>query len=115
LNDSSLYNFGFSVSTGALGEDGLKLVVLLGGGEKLADPDNLLEALLFADLKDDLLGVTKLVGWESVTPVYKERNVVFPGSDRRGRNLIDWPPRKPKGSRLIECMGRQTQQAGTFE
>ena len=49
-------------------------------GKKLSDPDDLLEALLLADLKHDLFGVTKLVGRKPVTPVYKERDVVVPGS-----------------------------------
>jgi hypothetical protein len=85
--------------------------VLLRIGEKFADPDDLLEALLFADLKDDLLGIRDLIGRESVTPVYKERDIGVPGSEGRGRNLVNRTPRKPKGSRLVECSGGKIQQA----
>jgi hypothetical protein len=80
-------------------------MLLVGSREKFADPDDLLEALVFADLKDDLLGVRELVGRESVTPVYKERDIGMPGSKGRGRNLVNRAPRKPKGSRLVECSG----------
>ena len=101
---SSLSRFGFSVSTLALREYRIKLIALLRIGKKLTDPDDLLETLLFADLKHDLLGVTNLVGREPVTPVYKERNVIVPGSKRRGRNFVDGSPRKAKGSRLAKCI-----------
>jgi hypothetical protein len=62
LNDSPLAFLNFSVSTGALCKDGSELVVLLSCGEKSADPDDLLQTLFFANLKDDLLSVTELVG-----------------------------------------------------
>jgi hypothetical protein len=101
---SSLSRFSFSVSTLALREYRIKLIALLRIGKKLTDPDDLLETLLFADLKHDLLGVTKLVGRELVTPVYKERNVIVPGGKRRGRNFFDGSPRKAKGSRLAKCI-----------
>jgi hypothetical protein len=70
VNDSSLCNFGLSVSTGALCKDSSKLIALLSSGQRFAEPDNLLKTLLFADLKDDLLDVTKLVEWKSVASVY---------------------------------------------
>jgi hypothetical protein len=88
----------------AIGEYRIKLIALLRVGKKFTDPDDLLETLLFADLKHDLLGVTKLVGRKPVTPVYKERNVGVPGSKRRGRNFVDGSPRKSKGSRLAKCI-----------
>jgi hypothetical protein len=61
-NDSILAFLRFSVSTVALCKDGSKLVVLLSSGQKPADPDDLLQTLFFADLKDDLLSVTEFVG-----------------------------------------------------
>jgi hypothetical protein len=60
VDNPSLCNFGISVSTGAFCKDVVKFVVLLRLGENSANPDNLLEALLLANLKDNLLGVTKL-------------------------------------------------------
>ena len=71
-------------------------------GEKFTDPDNLLEAFLLADLKNDLLGITKLVRRESIAPVYEERNVVFPSNERRSWNFVDGTPRKSKRSRFAE-------------
>jgi hypothetical protein len=106
---TSLSRFSFSISTVALGEYRIKLIALIRIGKKLTDPDDLLETLLFANLKHDLLGVAKLVGRKSVTPVYKERNIGVPGSKGRGRNFIDWSPRKSEGGRLIERNGRTIQ------
>ena len=78
-------------------------------GKKLSDPDDLLEALLLADLKHDLFGITKPVGRKPVTPVYKERDVVVPGSQRRGWNLVNRSPRESEGCGLIERNGRTIQ------
>jgi hypothetical protein len=64
VNDFSLCNICFSISTGALRDDGPEFIVLLRSGEKFTDQNDLLEAFLLADLKADLLGVTKLVGRE---------------------------------------------------
>ena len=89
--------------------------MLLGIGEKFADPNDLLEALLFADLNDDLLGARKLVGREAVAPVYKQRDIVVPGSERRGRNLVDRSPRKAKRSGLAKCSGGKIQQTSNGE
>jgi hypothetical protein len=88
--------------------------VLHRSGEKFTDPDNLLEAFLLADLKNDLLGITKLVRRESIAPVYEERNVVFPSNERRSWNFVDGTPRKSKRSRLAERIGRQIQQPTTY-
>jgi hypothetical protein len=79
--------------------------VLFSGGKKSADPNDLLETLLFADLKDDLLRVAKLGEEELVTLVYKQRNIAFPRSDRGSRNLVDWSPRKSKWRGLVYCTG----------
>jgi hypothetical protein len=105
---SSLFNFGFSISTSALREDGIEGVAFLRVREEFADPDNLLETLLFTDFKNDLLGATKLIGWKSVTPVYKERNVGLSSGARRGWHLVEGPPVKSEGSWFVECADRKT-------
>jgi hypothetical protein len=89
--------------------------VLLRGRKKFADPDNLLEPLIFADLKYDFLGAGKLVGREPVTPINKERNIAVPGSEGRSRDLVNRTPRKPKGSRFVECASRKAQEASPYE
>jgi hypothetical protein len=100
LNDSALSNFGFSVSTVALCKDGLELLALLGSGKESADPDNLLEALLFANLQDDFFRVTKLAGRELVTPVDKKRNVGVPGFARKGSEPYRQAPKKVQTARF---------------
>jgi hypothetical protein len=103
----------FSVSTGGVCKDGLQDRVLLRSREKFADPDDLLESLIFADLKDDLFGARELLRREAVTPVYKKRDIGVPGSERRSRHLVERSPRKSKGSRFVECASRKTQKAST--
>jgi hypothetical protein len=41
---------------------------------------------------NDFLGARKLVGREPVTLVNKERYVVVPGGEGRGRSLVNWTP-----------------------
>jgi hypothetical protein len=55
----------------------LDFVVLLRGGKKPADPNNLLKTFIFADFEDDLLRVTKLPWREPVTKVNKLSNVAM--------------------------------------
>jgi hypothetical protein len=103
LNHSLLCSFKWAESTGALCKYRPNSIPLFGSGKKSADPDDLLKAFLFANLQDDFFGVTKLAGRESITPIYKKRNVIVPRGQRRGRNLIDRTPRKSKRRRLVEC------------
>src|SRR5262249_42310874 len=100
--------FSFSVSTHTLCKDGLKHTVLLRTRDKFANPDDLLESLISADLNDDFLGITKLVGRETVLPVYKKSNVAVPCNGRRSRNLVDGAPRKSERSRLVDGTGQET-------
>jgi hypothetical protein len=85
--------------------------VLLRSRKKLTDPDDLLKALIFADLKNNFLGTGKLVGRQPITSVDKQRDIVVPGSKGRGRNLLNGTPRKPKWSPCVECARRKVQEA----
>jgi hypothetical protein len=57
---TSLSRLSFSISTVSLFKYVFEHRVLLRIGEKFADPDDLLEPFISADLKDDLLGARKL-------------------------------------------------------
>jgi hypothetical protein len=103
---SSISGLSFSVSTVSLFKYSSEHRVLFRIGEKFADPNDLLEPLIFADLKNDLLGARELAGREPVTPVNNERDVVVTGNEGRGRNPINGTPRKSKGSRFIERSSR---------
>jgi hypothetical protein len=61
-----------------------------------------LEPLIFADLKNDLLGARELVEREPVMPVNEERDIVVTSGEGRSRNLVDRTPRKSERCRLIE-------------
>jgi hypothetical protein len=108
LNDSLLAFFRLAVSTDALCKDGPKLSVLLRSRQKFADPDDLLKPFTFADLKDELLGVTKLIGGKALIPIYQECNVAVPSSERRSGNLVNRPPGKAKWCRVVQRIRRKT-------
>jgi hypothetical protein len=72
--------------------------MLLRSGKKFTDPDDLLEALLFAYLKHDLFGVTKFVGRKSITPVYKERMLACLVARDGVGTLSTGPQENPKGA-----------------
>jgi hypothetical protein len=97
---SSLSDLSFSVSTVSLFKYLFEHRVLLRIGEKLADPNDLLEPLIFANLKNDLLGARD-VGREPVIPINKERDIVVPRSEGRGRNLAPRKARTPVRFRKI--------------
>jgi hypothetical protein len=65
-----LRDFRFSVPTHALGENSVDFVVLLRGGEKPADPNNLLKTFIFANREEDLLRIMKLVGGKPVAALH---------------------------------------------
>jgi hypothetical protein len=111
----SLSNLSFSVSTVSLFKYVFEHHVLLRIREEFADPDDLLKPLIFADLKNDLFGASKLAGRKPITPVNKKRNIVVPSSVGRGWNLVNGTPRKPKGSRFVQCVSREAQEANTYE
>jgi hypothetical protein len=111
----SLSSFSFSVSTVSLFKYVFEHHLLLRSGEKFADPDDLLEPFVFADLQNDLLGARQFVGRESVMSVDNEPNIAVPSNQRGGRYLVYWTPRQPKGSRFVECVSREAQEANTYE
>jgi hypothetical protein len=111
----SLSSLSFSVSTVSLFKYVFEHCLLLRIREKLADPNDLLEPFVFADLQNDFLGPRELVGRESVISVDNERDIAVPSNQRGGRYLVYGTPRKPKGSRFVECVSREAQEANTYE
>jgi hypothetical protein len=111
---SSLSSLGFSVSTVSLFKYVLEHRVLLRIGEKFADPDDLLEPFIFANLKNDLLSARELVRREPITSVDHEPDIAVISNQRRGWNLVYWTPRKPKRSRVVECVGRKAEKASSY-
>jgi hypothetical protein len=61
VDNASRLEFCWPVSSVPLRHDSVKLVTLPGRGKKPAYPDDLLEALFFADLQNDLLRIAKLI------------------------------------------------------
>jgi hypothetical protein len=111
---ASFSSLSLSVSTVSLFKYASKHRALFRIREKFADPDDLLEPLIFADLKNDLFGASD-TRREPVIPVNKERDIVVSGNKGRGWNLADGTPRKSKGCRFIERASRTAQETSTYE